>query len=219
MEKHTGSRLKKYTIMKLVKKYSLVLLVGIMLFSIPKSSKGQLFWLGFNGGINMNWFTTPNIDNQILSSGTGWDLGFFLKYGKKPFYQLEFRWLRGGNVIDVAVSDTIISGAVPFHQFSIPVKVGYPIVYKPMFKWNVSGGASIGTTFLFSDNNFEFQRKDMRNPQIAVIAGTGIQFMNFILDVDYSYHLNDLFVGDQRDFGVNWGEHLQVITLKVGMVF
>jgi hypothetical protein len=113
----------------------------------------------------------------------------------------------------------VIEGEVPFHKFEIKVRVVYPIVYKPMFKWHVNGGASIGTTFLFSDNNFEFERNDMTNPQVAVMGGTGIQFMNFIIDLDYSYHLTDLFKGDEEDLGVDFGSHLQVFALKVGMVF
>jgi hypothetical protein len=88
-----------------------------------------------------------------------------------------------------------------------------------MFKWHVNGGASIGSVFLFSANNFEFERDDMRNPQFAVIGGSGFQFMNFILDVDYAYHLTQLFIGDEEDLGVDFDAHLQVISVKVGMLF
>jgi len=88
-----------------------------------------------------------------------------------------------------------------------------------MFKWNVNAGASIGTVFLFDSNIFDFDREDMTNPQFAVIGGTGIQFMNFIVDVDYSYHLTDMFKADEIEFGENFGSHRQVIAVKVGMVF
>jgi len=206
--------------MKNMKKIAIILLLGAFGTLLAKHSNAQLFWIGVNGGIQGNWFTSPKIDNAVLGAGGGWNLGFFLKYGKRPFYQVDFRWMRANTLITYEyLPGEIIEGEVPFHKFEIPVRAGYPIVYKPMFKWHVNGGASIGTTFLFSDNNFEFERNDMTNPQVAVIGGTGIQFMNFIIDLDYSYHITDLFKGDEEDLGVDFGSHLQVFALKVGMVF
>jgi hypothetical protein len=219
MAKHTNFP-HNLTIMKHIKKIPVIVIIGLAMIFITKSSSAQLFWIGVNGGTQIEWFTTPKIDNAVLSAGAGWNLGFFLKYGKKPFYQAEFRWMRASNLVSYEYEPgKFIEGEVPFHKFEIPVKVGYPFIYHPKFKWHVNGGASIGTTFLFSSNEFEFERNDMKNPQVAVITGTGIQFMNFILDLDYSYHLTQLFKGDEEDLGVDWGEHLQVISLKVGLVF
>ena len=206
--------------MRNAKKLVIAVALGLIFSLATKNTSAQLFWIGVNGGVQSNWFTSPGIDNAVLGDGAGWNLGFFLKYGKRPFYQVDFRWMRANTLITYEyLPGEIIEGEVPFHQFVIPVRAGYPIVYRPMFKWHVNGGASIGTTFLFSDNNFEFERNDMTNPQVAVITGTGIQFMNFIIDVDYSYHLTDLFKGDEEDLGVDFGAHLQVFSVKVGMVF
>jgi hypothetical protein len=206
--------------MKNLRKIIFMIVLVVSMTMITSHTKAQLFWIGVNGGTQVEWFTTPKIDNTVLSAGIGWNLGFLLKYGKKPFYQAEFRWMRASNLVSYEYQPGLfVEGEVPFHKFEIPLKVGYPIIHRPMFKWHVNGGASIGTTFLFSANNFEFERNDMKNPQVAVITGTGIQFMNFILDLDYSYHLTQLFKGDEEDLGVDWGEHLQVIALKVGWVF
>jgi hypothetical protein len=206
--------------MKTSRKIAVTIILGMMLVFVSKSSQSQMFWLGFNGGYQYSWFKTPGFDYKVTGSGPGWNLGFFLKYGKRPFYMAEFRWMRANNFISYEVEPgSFIEGDVPFHKFEMPVKVGYNIIQKPIIKWHVNGGASIGTVFLFSENNFEFERRDMRNPQVAVIAGTGIQFMNFIIDFDYAYHLNQLFKGDERDLGVDFGAHLQVISVKVGWVF
>lgn len=43
--------------------------------------------------------------------------------------------------------------------------------------------------------------------------------MNFIVDLDYQYHLSELFDGDEVDLGVEFGSHLQHLTLKVGFIF
>ncbi len=197
-----------------------IIVIGIALIVLPKSAKAQLFWIGGNAGVNVSWFTTPKIDNAVVSSGVGHDIGFFLRYGKKPFYQVDFRWVRANNTLSYEYEPgLVIEDEVPFHQFKIPIRVGYPIIYTSMFKWHVNGGPFIASTFLFSSNTFEIERDDMRNPQFGVIAGTGIQFMNFIIDVDYSYHITQLFKGDEEDLGVDFDAHLQLITLKVGFQF
>jgi hypothetical protein len=206
--------------MKRVKNIVFVLIFGLVLTLISKPAKAQLFWIGGNGGMNVSWFHSPGVDNAVESAGGGYDLGFFLRYGKKPFYQIDVRWIRSNNIISYEIEPgEVIEDKVPFHQFEIPVRGGYPIYYSPMFKWHVNGGPFISTTFLFSSNEFEFERDDMRNPQFGVMAGTGIQFMNFIVDLDYSYHLTELFKGDEEDLGVDFKSHLQLISLKVGFQF
>jgi hypothetical protein len=206
--------------MKPIHKAILILLVALAAAFSTKSSHAQLFWIGANGGAHVSWFTSPGVDNAVVSAGAGYNLGFFLRYGKKPFYQVDIRWIRATNIILYEYEPgLIIEGEVPFHKFEIPLRVGYPIIYTPIFKWHVNGGPFLATTFLFSSNVFEFERDDMRNPQFGVMAGTGIQFMNFILDLDYSYHLTELFKGDEEDLGVDFKSHLQLISLKIGFQF
>ena len=206
--------------MKALKKTFIVAVLALGMTMISKTSDAQMFWLGVNGGTNISWFTTPGIDNALVSAGGGWNLGFFMRYGKKPFYQIDFRWIRANNTLTYEpIPGLVFKDDVPFHQFEIPVRVGYPIYYSPLFKWHVNAGAFVSTTFLFSTNVFEIERNDMRNPQAGVIAGTGIQFMNFIVDVDYSYHITKLFKGDKEDLGVDFKAHLQLVSIKVGFQF
>ena len=212
--------------MRALKKTIIMAALALGITLIGKTSHAQMFRLGVNGCTNISWFTTPGIDNALVSAGGGWNLGFFMRYGKKPFYQIDFRWVRANNHLSYRVDyrpilDTTIiyEDDVPFHQFEIPVRVGYPIYYSPLFKWHVNAGAFISTTFMFSTNVFEIERNDMRNPQAGVVAGTGIQFMNFIFDVDYSYHLTKLFKGDKEDLGVDFKAHLQLVSIRVGFQF
>lgn len=206
--------------MKTFKRTCIAIIIGLALSFSAQPARAQLFWIGVNGGMSVSWFTSPGVNNAVLSAGAGYNLGFFLKYGKKPFYQVDIRWIRANNMISYEIEPgNVIEGEVPFHQFEIPIRVGYPIIHKPMFKWQVNGGPMIGTTFLFSENEFEFERNDMRNPQVGVMAGTGIQFMNFIFDLDYTYHITELFKGDEEDLGVDFKSHLQMISVKVGLQF
>ena len=43
--------------------------------------------------------------------------------------QIDFRWIRANNHIkDKEIPGYVVEGDVPFHQFEIPIRVGYPII-------------------------------------------------------------------------------------------
>lgn len=192
----------------------------LVFLTAGKEARSQVFWLGLNGGATHSWFSSPKVDNLVTGAGWGWNLGFFVRYGKRPFYQAGVYWTRAQSLMKFYVTDTyIIEDQVPFNNFDVIVKAGYEIIHKPIFKWHVNAGPFIGTSFLFSTNVFEIESDDMKNPQFGFNAGTGVQFMNLIIDVDYQYHLSDLFIGDEIDWGIDFGSHLHHVTLKVGFIF
>jgi len=206
--------------MKSKARYTFFLFLLLILLSGRNEIRGQVFWLGFNGGTTYSWFTSPEADNLVTGDGWGWNLGFFARYGKRPFYQLGIHLTHSQTNMKYYLDDTnVIEDQVPFHNFDVVLKVGYEIIRKPKFKWHVNAGPLIGRTFLFSTNTFEIESSDMRNPQFGLAGGTGIQYMNFILDLDYQYHLTELFVGDEVDLGIEFGSHLQHLSLKVGFIF
>jgi hypothetical protein len=108
---------------------------------------------------------------------------------------------------------------VPFHSFKVPLIAGYEIIHKPRFKWRFGGGVFIGTNTILSSNNFNFTGSDVRNPQFGLTGESGIQYLNFLLLVDYNYYLSRFFAKDARIYGVNSRSHLEVFSLKVGMQF
>ncbi len=194
-----------------------LLLVGL---GFTANLQAQVFWIGVNGGATYSWFNSPKADNLVTSGGYGWNLGFFAKYGKRPFYKLGFHWTRANQDMKLNLGEgNVIEDMVPFHNFDLHLKVGYEIVYKSKFKCHVNAGPFIGRTFLFSTNVFEIEEDDMQNPQYGVVGGTGIQYLNFIVDLDYQYHISELFKGDEQDLGIDFGSHLQHISLKIGFQF
>jgi len=206
--------------MKRMKKILLTVLLVLALGLFSNRSQGQIFWLGFQAGAGVSWFKSPGIDNNLTSKGTGVSLGFFLRYGSRPYYQVGFEWLRSANNMQYEVAPGLVfTDQVPLHNFKMPITAGYEFIHKPKFKWRVGGGMFIGTNLLFSTNVFEFAREDFRNPQVGVIGETGIQYMNFLFLIDYNYHLNKLFIGDVRELGVDFRSHMRILAFKVGMQF
>ena len=184
--------------------------------------KSQLLYIGINGGTNYTWFRIPESNEKIRSSGKGGNVGFFLRYGKRPYYMAGFDWSHSSNnfVFNNSANNTTIEDQISYHNFEFSLKAGYEIIQKPYFKWYVHGGPFIGRSLLFHSNNFELSNSDFKNPQYGVVAGTGIQVTNFILTIEYSYHISGLFKpiylnGNQIDFG----SRLQMLSIKAGMQF
>jgi hypothetical protein len=198
----------------------LIILLFLLLGFCSMNCRGQVFWLGFQVGEGVSWFSNPGKDSTMLSAGMGASLGGFMRFGSRPYYQLAFEWLRSTNQMKLQiVPGSSVHDNVPFHNFKMPVTAGYEIIHTPRFKWRAGGGLFIGTTFMLSSNAFGFKQQDIRNPQFGVIGETGIQYMNFLVLVDYNYSLTRFFANGVNEYGANVNSHLQIFALKVGLQF
>jgi hypothetical protein len=198
----------------------LIILLFILLGISSLNCRGQVFWLGFQAGEGVSWFSNPGKDSTTLSAGMGVSLGGFLRFGTRPYYQLAFEWLRSTNQMKFqAVPGSSVHDNVPFHNFKVPITAGYEFIHTPRFKWRVGGGVFIGSTFMLSSNAFGFKQQDIRNPLFGVIGETGIQYMNFLVLVDYNYSVTKFFAKGVNEYGTNVRSHLQIFALKVGLQF
>jgi hypothetical protein len=196
------------------------ILLMMLFLTSGKEARSQVFWIGLNGGATHSWFSSPKANDLVVGKGWGWNLGFFVRYGKRPFYQAGIYWTRAEIDMKYHYNPHIVfEDDVPFDNFDIIVKAGYEIIHKPMFKWHINAGPFIGSSLLFSTNTFDIEIDDMRNPQFGINTGTGIQIMNLIIDVDIQHHLTELFLGDEVDLGVEFGSHMNHVTMKVGFIF
>jgi hypothetical protein len=206
--------------MTTLKKYLVISFVGIASLLYSNRAHSQLFFLGIEGGATYSWFNSPKFENIITSDGWGWNLGFFARYGKKTYLQLGFDWTRSKNDFRIDFEGFHFDEQIKFHNFDFSIKYGYNFFYRPMFKLKVQAGPFIGRSFLFSGDELEFTNDDFKNPQWGIIGGLGFQFMNFVADIEYSYHFTDLFepivVGDQE---IKFGSNLQMIIIKIGFMF
>jgi hypothetical protein len=198
-------------------------LISLMSCSIGLASlpcHAQFFWLGFQAGEGVSWFSNPEHTGTSLSAGAGTSFAFFLRYGTRPYAQLALEWLYSTNQMKFEVKPGATAhDNVPFHSFKIPVTAGYEIVHKPRFKWRVGGGMFIGTNTILTSNSFNFTWNDIQNPTYGLIGETGIQYLNFLVVMDYNYSLNRFFAEDAGTLGANVKSRLQIFALKIGMQF
>ena len=115
--------------------------IVILFMAFQFEGKSQVFYVGFNAGTNYSWFESPKlnyyfpgIDEPIpisfSSAGYGSNAGFFLRYGKRPYFQAGFDWSRADNDFKFGLYDTTFAEKAAFHNFDFSFKVGYEIVQK-----------------------------------------------------------------------------------------
>jgi len=174
-------------------------------------------YIGLNTGMVSNEIYSLDHDNSFRSEGWGYNLGFYLRYGKRPFYQAGIDWTRSNNKTSFFNGSEITNGEVPFHNFDFSFKLGYEIVQRPVFKWTASVGPFLGKSRLKSTDVFTFDQENFNGPQYGFVAGTGIKVTNMVFDVEYSYHFSQLFSNGYA--GIDPDAHIESVAVKFGFMF
>ncbi len=193
----------------------------VALLLLAASAPAQYLSLGIQGGANLSYFNSPKIDNQVTGKGVGYQLGIYARFGYKFYYQMDFNWIRASNRVVVDL-DTLgypdtVEDDVPFHNFDLTAKIGYHLVRNQNFRWRTHAGPFLGWPVFFSTNLLEFESRDFVRPQWGFQFGTGIDFWKLNFDIDYNLHVSELFTGDERDLGIDFGSRLHVLLFKFGV--
>ena len=87
-----------------IRKTVLISLLSLFIGLASLPCQGQFFWLGFQAGEGVSWFSHQDQDNIQLSAGAGTSISIFLRYGTRPYYQLAFEWLFSTNQMKFEVT-------------------------------------------------------------------------------------------------------------------
>lgn len=199
-----------------VKKLFTGIFMMFMAMMIHQSS-AQTMYVGLNTGVVNNGIYSLDQANSFKSEGWGYNLGFYLRYGKRPFYQAGLDWTRSSNQTTFTNGSETTNGQVPFHNFDLSLKLGYEIIQKPVFKWKAALGPFIGKSTLKSTDVFTFQGDNFHSPQYGFVAGTGIKITNMVFDLEYAYHFSKLFTGGYE--GIDPDAHVETFAIKFGFMF
>jgi len=197
-------------------KKRILLFVFILALAAP-AAQAQYLSIGGQVGPNISGFNSPNLNNILTGRGVGYQMGFFVRFGYRLYYQLGFNWIRAETNIRIKL-DTLIDleDRVPLNNFDLTAKVGYQLVRQENFRWRVDTGPFMAWPVLFSTNVFQFEGDDLRRPQWGMQFGTGIDYKRFNFDIDYNLHISLLFKGESADLGSAFGSRLHVLLFKLG---
>jgi len=198
-----------------VKSSQIGLIVALLFFL--QTAVAQTMYIGLNTGMVNSEVYSLDQHNSFKSEGWGYNLGFYLRYGKRPFYQAGIDWTRSSNTTSFSNGSETVNGQVPFHNFDMSLKLGYEIVQRPVFKWKASLGPFIGKSILKSTDVFKFNPDTFNGPQYGFVAGTGIKVTNMVFDLEYTYHFSNLFSNGYA--GIDPDSHIETFALKFGFMF
>lgn len=202
----------------MIKRFTYLLLTVILLMVLTSRSKGQGMYVGITAGMSQLNIRSQNA-GSVISASPGYDLGFYFRSGNRLFYQAGLNWTNSRIQIKYNQPGVIDAENVTSHNFKLPLKVGYRLLEKPMFKWTVLGGPFIGKTLFKSANNIPVKKSDFLNPQYGLTAGTGVRLTNFTFGLEYAYYVSELFKSSVSGTFPLADARQDMITLKVGVQF
>jgi len=174
-----------------MKKLLSTLVIGLFLFSSSsyaqtytqaaidaQITKQPKFWWGPKVGLDL---FTPTIDQGAIEDQvkTNFQVGFFLQFGRKFYFQPEFYYAMRKENYESTGDNTV-------NTLKMPLMVGIRLFNLKVISAHLMGGPSV--SFLLNESITD---PDRRKSSFALQAGGGVDVLGFItLDVRYSVDLN-----------------------------
>lgn len=162
----------------------------------------------------MNVFTVKSRVNPALDGvSVGYLAGFGGRITKNKLYgELNFNFIQSGIPLELRIGGNLQKSNVRVSAFEVPVLVGYKFVNTAFFKWSMYSGINTLIVTGIRENDLDFKRSDIRNPQFGLRAGSGIDFAFFTFNFHYTYGLNKLLKDQGRT-----NSHL--LEFNIGVIF
>lgn len=177
-----------------------ILTLFVAIFS-SLSLQAQEFKLGLKAGMN---FSKIKFDKDVLesSNNAGYLAGVWLRLGGNSFHIQPEAYFTTKNASVQAPKESapteLIKGDMKFSNIDVPILLGTkfpvgPLKLKlqagPLFSFVIDQEAS------FKDNivsTYDDALKSYKDKFAAVVAGTGLDFGNFAVDLRYEYGLGNI---------------------------
>jgi hypothetical protein len=148
---------------------------------------------------NDKWFNTvPSLGANYTSTIEdftnfmgGVSLGVDARIGKSLFFQpgLQYNYFAFNATVDTAQRAINRTGAVKGHYLSVPLIIGYKITEKDVFNWRVHAGFNT-SLFISGSVDADNFKEDFERSINSIRAGTGIDILNFTLDLNADIGIN-----------------------------
>lgn len=169
-----------------------VILASVFLF-LGAAVSAQLT-LGPKIGITMSKLSVDKED-YTEELKTGFQLGAFVRVGKKLYVQPEVMFSTTGGVLKT--EDRNLNTTIKLNTVQIPVLVGYKFINFKLVNLRVMAGPAIS---MIVNKDIEFDEKienpitedDLKNASWTFQLGGGVDVLMFTLDVRYEWGLNNI---------------------------
>ena len=190
----------------------LFLVFAIM--SIVAISNAQVpgFSFGPKVGVNLSNVTT-NLSTITDQMKTGYDLGVFMRFGGKCYFQPELLYSTNGVKFTGAATGSPTE--IKLNSINVPLMFGARLLNLKVVNVRVLGGpiASFLVDKQVTYNGAFAQTKEVsiKDAKWGVQFGAGVDVLMFTLDVRYNYDLNKQISQQANDF--EWNKQAVNVTL------
>jgi len=186
-----------------------VRIVLIILIGIGSVSSAQVHVIPAVG-LNLSKIKF-DLENGSTSALTGYQVGASLRLGNAGFFQFggfyhqyanRFEWIDSTQTENRA--DVTINGVL------IPIQFGFSVYNVDILKIRLMAGINLGIPTNIKPNELDLTVDDLNGSNVEIAVGFGVDIFRLVVDVNFGFAMNDLFV----DKALNSGKNLY--TLNVG---
>ncbi len=176
--------------MKCFSKLCLAFLLFLLVNSLPAQ---PVLYIGAQAGPAVPNMIMPATISALSLQSSGRQFGLFLRYGKRPYYQLSFNWANASEMMQFDQKDRgLVQEQISLRQFSISGIMGYNLLNKPAFKLRSSMGPQLGYTHIEAPAFLPGGGDPAQQARLSWLLGAGIDLYHFNIDLTYQLGLDPL---------------------------
>ena len=155
------------------------------------------FTLGPKVGMTMGKLNTtfPEVKEELK---TGWQVGAFVRFGKKLYIQPELMFVTKGGKITQDYEELSVKTTVNLNSVQVPILIGYKLIDLKAINLRIMTGPAMSFVLnekIDIDTEIEnpLTKDHIKNTIWSYQLGAGIDFLMFTFDVRYEWGLNNIF--------------------------
>ena len=150
--------------------------------------------LVINPQIGVNGTTlSGNPEDVESAANVGWQIGGYLRYGKRFYIQPGIFWHYMSTETSSDVND--IKFDTKISAIQVPVCIGFNIVDSSALVFRAFAGAAVSFVTSVDDNDF-IVKDDINSTQWLGRIGVGLDFTMFTVDLGYDYGFSNFYSSD-----------------------
>lgn len=191
-------------------KFKLKLILSVFLsIGIFSASYAQVHVIP-SAGLNLSKMNV-DLDNGETTALTGYQVGATLRLGDGGFVQLGTFYHQYSNRFELVDSlQNLTRTDVTVNGVLIPIQLGFSLYNVDILKVRLMAGINLSIPTKVDPNDLNIIKDDLNGSNVEIEVGFGVDIFRLVVDVNFGFAMNDLFV----DKSLNSGKNLY--TLNVG---
>ncbi len=173
--------------------------------------------LVINPQIGVNGSTlSGNPEGVKNEANVGWQIGGYLRYGKRFYIQPGIFWHYMSTETTSDVNDVKFDSKISTIQ--VPVCIGFNIVDSSALVFRAFAGAAVSFVTSVDENQY-FEKDHINDTQWLGRIGVGLDFTMFTVDLGYDYGFSKFYTDEQIDGAAEGPFHLDISDVKIQEFF